>query len=83
MDSIICAIIAAFASIIVAELSIKKAVQEKELINAKLQQAVEDRLTQLEKANEQNAMVVEKLNSIENTIIGIQKDIQYLKEKNK
>lgn len=77
---IITAIIGAIASIIVAQLSIKKAMQQKELEEARITQSLMDRIAQLEKQQEQNMLLVDKLNNIENTIIGVQKDIQYLKE---
>lgn len=78
--AIITALIGAIASIVVAQLSIKKALQQKELDEARVMQSLTDRIAQIEKQQEQYLVLVEKLNTIENTIIAVEKDIQYLKE---
>lgn len=80
ISEIIVALIGAGSAIIVGQLSLKKALREKDIEEALRMQRMEDRIDQVEKQTEQNKKVLEKLNTIENTVIALQKDIQYMKE---
>lgn len=83
MNDVIASIISGVAAIIVAELSLRRALQKADLETARIRQSYEDRLNALEKFQAQNEMLLTKLNGIENTIISMQKDIQYIMENNK
>lgn len=82
MENIIVALISAGGAIVANQALTKKSLQEKDLEHARAMQSYEDRISQLEKEREENREVVEKLNNIENTIIGMKKDIEYIKERN-
>lgn len=84
IGNIIVALISAGGGIIANQIINNKKLSEQDLEHAKQMQALLDRVASLEKQQEQQAMILEKLNTMENGIIAIKKDIEYLKEeKNK
>lgn len=82
MENIIVAIISAGGAILANQALTRKSLNEKDLEHAKAMQSYEDRISQLERENEEKKEITDRLNRIEALVVGLQKDIQYLKERN-
>lgn len=80
MESIIVALITGAATILANQVLTKKSLQEKDIEMAKSMQSYADRILRLEQEHKRNNEVVEKLNRIENTVIELKKDIEYIKK---
>lgn len=81
MENIIVAIISAGGAILANQALMRRSLNEKDLEHAKIMQSYEDRIAQLEKENEEKKEITDRLNRIETLVVGLQKDIQYLKER--
>lgn len=79
-ESIICSLIAGIFSYLAAAQTMKRTNQEKEIEHARFQQMMEDRVKGLEEIEENNTSLVKRLNSMENLLIELKKDIEYLKK---
>lgn len=77
---IIVAVITGIFSVIVAVLAVRKSVQAKELEMAKTIQMLQDQIDFILKNQNQIATVIDKINNIENKVISIEKDVDYLKK---
>lgn len=77
---IIVAVITGIFSVIAAVLAVRKSVQAKELEMAKTIQMLHDQIDFLLKNQNQIATVIDKINNIENKVISIEKDVDYLKK---
>lgn len=78
-DNIIVAIITGVCTVIGDRIVMRKSEQQKELKLIERLQNFEDRLTVVEKLNSISDNLEKKLNSFENKLTAIQKDVEYLK----
>lgn len=83
ISNIVVALISAGGAIITNQIINNRKLSEKDLEHAREMQALLDRITSVEEQQKQQAVILEKLNNMENGIIGIKKDIEYLKERDK
>lgn len=80
MESIIVELIACAGTIIASWLMVRKSLHDKDLQMAKTLQQYEDRIAQLEKQQKEYHAILSKVEVVQDTQIGIKKDIEYLKE---
>lgn len=83
MTEIICSLIAALGGILGSFAAVRKGRREDEVKMAKREQQQTDRLTNIEKKLDVHNGYAEKLGAISQSMVAMQRDIEWLKDKTK